>query len=244
MLRKLFDNLDGDGYKALGWEEDSSCKISTIPDLERKNHRLFADYRIGDDELDMKLVDSSGTNNHAWAPNGTKLRTTDRSTYRNTSEGSYFVMPVPLGWDARVWTVRAKLRMDLLFPSKSNVVGLLKIRTDKGDNVLIQLRNCKKNAGPVLDIRLKSWGPAKDDKYHRNEEVSWISPPGLMPITDGPHDMIISFDRRSEGKISLYLGGKLLADQSLPLIHSPKIGQEVWFNSRDWEELDTGFRGE
>ena len=243
-LRKLFDNLDGDGYMALEWEKDPACKVVTIPDLKRENHRLFADYKMGGDKLDMKLLDSSGTNHHAWAPSGTTLEHGGRTTFRNISEGSYFVMPVPIGWDARVWTVRTELRMDRLSLPQSDNVGLFMIRMDKGDELLIQFRLDKKSAGPVLDVHWKSGRKAKDDEYRKNEEVSWVSGPGLMPITDKAHEITISYDRRDEGKIQLYIDGTPLANQSLPFVHSPKIGQEVWFNARDWDNLDTGFRGE
>jgi len=32
-------------------------------------------------------------------------------------------------------------------------------------------------------------------------------------------------------------------DQNIDLVGSSKIGQDIWINARDWDELDTGFRG-
>ena len=242
-LRKLFDDLDGDGYRAADVEKDSGCKIMTIPDLDLENHRLFADYRIHGDKLDMKLVDSSGFSLHAWAPNGTAIQRERRNTYRKISQSSYFVMPVPTGWDARVWTVRVKLQMDRHSLSRAKTVGLFKIRTEKNDEILVQIRAGKGRAGLLLDVRWNSGSAAKADTYHKNEEANWITS-GIGPIIDGVHEMTISFDRRDAGKVDLYLDGIGVGNHGLPLIVAPKIGQEIWFNAREWDQLDTGFRGE
>jgi hypothetical protein len=53
----------------------------------------------------------------------------------------------------------------------------------------------------------------------------------------------ITFDRRDRGYVNLFLDGEQIANNSIPLIASPKIGQEIWFNALDWDNLDTGFRG-
>lgn len=55
--------------------------------------------------------------------------------------------------------------------------------------------------------------------------------------------MALTFDRRTQGSVNLYLDGKPLANGNLPLVSSPKVGQEIWFNAQDWGILDTGFRG-
>lgn len=55
--------------------------------------------------------------------------------------------------------------------------------------------------------------------------------------------MAIIFDRKESGMIKLFLDGKLLTNESISLVASPKIGQELWFNALDWDNLDTGFRG-
>lgn len=55
--------------------------------------------------------------------------------------------------------------------------------------------------------------------------------------------MAITFDRKTHGKVGLFLDGKSLANGTLPLVASPKIGQDIWFNAQEWDKLDTGFRG-
>lgn len=55
--------------------------------------------------------------------------------------------------------------------------------------------------------------------------------------------MALTVDRKTQGLVSLYLDGQSLANGTLPLVASPKVGQEIWFNAQDWDKLDTGFRG-
>lgn len=59
----------------------------------------------------------------------------------------------------------------------------------------------------------------------------------------GPHEVTITHDRRDHGAVNLFLDGEQIANTTLPLIASPKIGQEIWFNAQDWNKIDTGFRG-
>ena len=57
-------------------------------------------------------------------------------------------------------------------------------------------------------------------------------------------ELAIVFDRRDTGQILLYLDGKAISNGTLPLVASPKIAGELWFNAREWDkDLDTGFRG-
>ena len=65
----------------------------------------------------------------------------------------------------------------------------------------------------------------------------------LPELKTGLHEMALTFDRKTQGLVSLYLDGKSLANGTLPLVASPKVGQEIWFNAQDWDNLDTGFRG-
>lgn len=65
----------------------------------------------------------------------------------------------------------------------------------------------------------------------------------LPQLKTGLHEMALTFDRKTQGLVRLYLDGKSLANGTLPLVASPKVGQEIWFNARDWDNLDTGFRG-
>ena len=59
----------------------------------------------------------------------------------------------------------------------------------------------------------------------------------------GPHEISITHDRRDNGAVNLFLDGGRVANTTLPLIASPKIGQEIWFNAQNWNKMDTGFRG-
>ena len=65
-----------------------------------------------------------------------------------------------------------------------------------------------------------------------------------MHLSDsGPNELAITFDRRDTGLIAIYLNGTIIANGSLPLISSSKIGDEIWINAREWLNMDTGFRG-
>lgn len=55
--------------------------------------------------------------------------------------------------------------------------------------------------------------------------------------------MAATFDRRNRESANLFLDGERIANKTMPLIASPTIGQEIWFNARDWDILDSGFRG-
>ena len=59
----------------------------------------------------------------------------------------------------------------------------------------------------------------------------------------GPHEISITHDRRDYGAVDLFVDGERIANTTLPLIASPKIGQEIWFNAQNWNKMDTGFRG-
>ena len=57
-------------------------------------------------------------------------------------------------------------------------------------------------------------------------------------------ELAVVFDRRDTGQILLYLDGKPISNGTLPLVASPKIAGEVWFNAREWnKDLDTQLRG-
>ncbi|KAG8532452.1 uncharacterized protein KY384_002329 [Bacidia gigantensis] len=232
-LRGLFDGVGG--VKSLPWDQDENCNVTIIPDLSIKEGRLFLDYQARGDREGIKMLDQSGHNNHGWAVNGTQLY----RGYRTISENSFAVMPVPVGWDARVWTLHTKLRVDPSCLKSTEATGLIKIRMDDEKELLIQLRT--ESNGPALDIH---WESTKQDKYHKNEDFSWISAPKLAPLTEAAHDLTISFDRRDNGSVAVYLDGEDAGGEDISLIYSPKIGQEIWLNSRHWDNLDTGFRGE
>lgn len=55
--------------------------------------------------------------------------------------------------------------------------------------------------------------------------------------------MVFTFDRLRAGLVNVFVDGRHLAQQRVPLVASPKVAQEIWVNSRDFGNLDTGFRG-
>ena len=59
----------------------------------------------------------------------------------------------------------------------------------------------------------------------------------------GTHEISITHDRRDRGAVNLFLDGGRIANTTLPIIASPKIGKEIWFNAQNWNKMDTGFRG-
>lgn len=63
-IRKLFDNLDEDGYYSEPPETNPNCSTTWTKDLREKSHRMFSDYRITTDVHELKIIDSSGFNNH------------------------------------------------------------------------------------------------------------------------------------------------------------------------------------
>ena len=65
----------------------------------------------------------------------------------------------------------------------------------------------------------------------------------LSDLKTDAHELALTFDRRKQGVISLYLDGESLATHAVPVVASPKLGQEIWINAQEWDVLDTGFRG-
>lgn len=53
-LRKLFDNLVGDGYYSTPQDKNVNCTIAWTSDLKENDHRIFSDYKMATDDLDMK----------------------------------------------------------------------------------------------------------------------------------------------------------------------------------------------
>lgn len=142
-VRKLFDNLDDDGYYAEYPTKNANCSISWTKDLEHEDHRMFSDYQISTDDVDRKWIDSSGFNNHAWAPNGMTLLANETSgtRYRNISALSYAVLPVPADWDSRVWSARMNFGLDTHDIAQGDGVGLFKIRMEIGGEILVRASN-------------------------------------------------------------------------------------------------------
>jgi hypothetical protein len=55
--------------------------------------------------------------------------------------------------------------------------------------------------------------------------------------------VIVTFDRLRTGRINVFVEGHHLAQESVALVASSKVAQEIWVNSRDFGTLDTGYRG-
>lgn len=181
-VRKLFDNLDDDGYYSEPPETNPNCSTTWIKDLRKKDHRLFSDYRITTDDQGLKMVDSSGFNNHGWAPKGMPLLTNDKSavTSRNVTAESYAVFPVPADWDTRVWSVRMKFQLNAHELAAGNGVGLFKIRMETGGAILVRVRN--DNPYPGITVKLEWHGNSLAKKaYQRIDDKIWTSPVGLVP---------------------------------------------------------------
>lgn len=113
-IRNVFDNLDDGGYYSIPPEKKANCSVTWTSDLKSENHRMFSDYRMSTDDLDITWVDSSGFSNHGWAPKGTLLHQNSTSglAIRNITANSYTVLPVPADWDSRVWSVWMTFHMD------------------------------------------------------------------------------------------------------------------------------------
>ena len=58
-----------------------------------------------------------------------------------------------------------------------------------------------------------------------------------------PNELAITYDRKDTGATAVFLDGRPVDNGTLPLLPSPRIGDEIWLNSREWINMDTGFRG-
>ena len=66
---------------------------------------------------------------------------------------------------------------------------------------------------------------------------------GSLALSDTePNELAITFDRKDTGKIAVFLDGHPVANGTLPLLPSARIGNEIWLNSREWSNMDTKFR--
>ena len=178
-IRKIFDNLDNDGIVLISQDKNANCSITRTENLKEQNHRLFSDYRMSTDDVDNKWVDSSGFNNHAWAPKGTLLKSDPASglVYRNITAGSYAVLPVPVDWDSRVWSVRMTLKIDSRNIAEGDGVGIFKIRMEDEGELLVRIRN--DNPYPGITVKVE-WLGNKLAKapYQKLDNFVWVSQAG------------------------------------------------------------------
>jgi hypothetical protein len=178
-VRKLFDNLDDNGYYAEDPAKNANCSVTWTNDLEEQSHRMFSDYKISTDDVDIKWIDSSGFNNHAWAPKGMKLisNETSRTSFRNISAHSYAILPVPADWDSRVWTARMNFEIDTHKIAEGDGVGLFKIRMETGGEILIRVRNDNPFPGTTVKIEWKGNRLATKE-YQSIDDLVWLSQVG------------------------------------------------------------------
>ena len=245
-LRKLLDDLDGDGYTATAPERNANCSIKMAASLKTRHHRMFSDYRMAGDEHDTKWVDSSGYQLHGWAPKGTPLRSDAISgTHRWMGEHSFAVLPVPSGWDTRAWTVRMDLQLEPGTLDGKELVGLFKIRTEDDGDIVVRVGN-QRGAGYIMDVEWRDLSRAKAKEVltlWKTQKRGYIKSPHLRQVQQSWHQMVITFDRREKGELGLYLDGVQMGAQPLALQKESKLGQEIWINAREWDEIDMGFRG-
>ena len=181
-LRKLFDNVDGDGYLSKPWEENPNCTVSWVKDLDEKTHGLFADYRMDQDTMDMKWVDSSGHRNHGWAGQGTEIVRTDDGNEvarRRFDKGDHAWFSVPADWDARVGTARMTFQLHPeVFKEGKEEIGLFKIRVDWTGEIVLSLK-AGEVGKPLLKFQWEapSWGNAS---YKELQNAEWTSMTGCV----------------------------------------------------------------
>jgi len=156
-VRKLFDNLDDDGYYAEDPSKNANCSITWTKDLKKQHYRMFSDYKISTDDVDIKWIDSSGFNNRAWAPTGMKMifNETSGMSYRNISAQSYAVLPVPVDWDSRVWSARMNFEIDTHKIAEGEGVGLFKIRMETGGEIMVLVSNDNPFPGTTVKVEWK-----------------------------------------------------------------------------------------
>ena len=181
-LRKLFDNVDGDGYLSTPWEQNPNCTVSWAKDLKENKHRLFADYRIDQDTMDMKWVDSSGYNNHGWAGHGTEIVRTNNANEvarRKFGKGDHVWLPVPVDWDSRVGTARLAFQLEPeAFKEGGKEIGLFKIRVDWTGEIVLSLKP-NEDGKPLLKFQWEA-PSGGNETYKELQRVEWTSTSGCV----------------------------------------------------------------
>ena len=178
-MRKLFDNVDGDGIYSAPWSKNPNCTVSWVKDLQQGRHKLFADYRISDDNLSVKMVDSSGHRNHGWVIGSNILRNDSTGEIkRHFSREAYAFLPVPADWDSRVGTIRLTTQMDDELVLGDDSVILLKIRIDYVGEIVISLipnDTVYTSDFPRLKFEWHTNAFIEGKEYKELEETSWTS---------------------------------------------------------------------
>lgn len=139
-MRKIFDDAYG-GVVSMEPGKNPNCSIPETSNIVDHFHGLFAVYDFSTDGSDRKWVDRSGNNLHGWALSDTNLTTsyTSGSSTRFFDENSYAVLPVPLGWDARVGSINAQFKFDITTLSYGQAMLLVKTSINDNDAIMIRL---------------------------------------------------------------------------------------------------------
>ena len=178
-IRKLFDNINDDGYEAADPAFNRNCTFVWMNDLVRNENRLFASYDFLDDTVEQKWVDNSGNRLHGWALLGTSI---SRSLIRNDgteatrvfSRGSVVNFPVPVNHDARVYTSAMSFKLDQAVNQTAGIV-ILKHTIDNGNEVILSVVKKYKDTrlryqwtGSVpLDLESSSTISVSDGEFHQ-----------------------------------------------------------------------------
>ena len=173
-MRKLFDNIDGDGYYSTPPERNLNCTSAWMKDLKTTNFKLFSDYQMRSDTEDAKWVDSSGNRLHGFAQIGTSINHNGTSINRKFTANSQAWLPVPSDWDARVGTARMTFQLDRNPTSEINQIGLFKIRVDYAGEIVISLLRSSTVDAPLLRFQWLGSFLAKDI-YTHIDDAEWTS---------------------------------------------------------------------
>lgn len=128
-MRKLFDNVDGDGYFSTPWGKISELYCFVGAGFE------------GDDP--QTICELSFQGRHLGAQFNTSINATETTVVkRRIAPGSQTFLPVPADWDSRVSTVRMTFQPDNPIWSdgwKEIETGLLKIRMNYPSEIVLSL---------------------------------------------------------------------------------------------------------
>jgi hypothetical protein len=187
-LRKLFDNLDGDGYYSTPPDDDPNCSVAWTSNITN-TRAMFSDYRIASDTANAKWVDSSGYHHHGWAPSGTCLdgNATNQTQARHFDKGSYSVLPVPVDWDTRVGSAAFRLKVDASRWQENKVMGLMKIRIEADGEILLSLSHHRSFG--VLAVKFE-WigGWDRDEVLSKVDNFEWTSDSGYASLLFHRHE--------------------------------------------------------
>jgi hypothetical protein len=173
-MRRLFDNVDGDGHYSVPVDRNPNCSFTSMVGLKSNKYSLFSDYQIRLDTANTKWVDSSGNRLHGFSQTGTYINRTEESIVREFTMNSQAWLPVPSDWDARVGTVRMQFQLDRKATSGTTPIGLFKIRVDYAGEIVVSLVKVPTANALLLHFEWLGTFLAKG-KYAQIDNAEWIS---------------------------------------------------------------------